>query len=204
MAENSEIAAVGAVYPQFVDDNYSVGDATLLGLQGRQRLAEGLTASVVVGAAPGTFADSPYAGAEFDLQGRLLDEAPITLSLSGGISAIGTPQAEQLNLMAGVQAGLTVSRHLGANLRPYLGARFNPVFGGGGELYPWLTAGGGVSWRPIIAPGTRGLLALEAYASHGWGVSFFDTAATGGEATDLDSWALLLHLGASFGNEHPD
>lgn len=195
MAENSELAAVAAYYPEFAAEQENVGDASLVGLQGRQRLGNDITASLVVGTAPGTFADSPYANAELDVQGRILNEKPLTIMLSGGLSAVATPDAAQLNLLAGFQVGAVVSRHVGADLRPFLGAKLNPVFGGDNQLYPWITAGGGLTWRPVVAPGTRMLLGAEAYVLHGVGVDLM-------EHTDATTWGAGLQLGASFGNEH--
>lgn len=193
MAENSELAAVAAYYPEFAVEQDNPADASLVGLQGRQRLGNDVTASLVVGGAPGTFDYNPYANIELDLQGRILDEKPITVMLIGGVSAVGTPTAADLSLVGGFQVGAVVSRHVGANLRPFLGAKLNPV-GSGGELFPWITAGGGLTWRPVIAPGTRALIGLEAYALHGIGVDSF-------HGKDATTWGAGLQLGASFGNE---
>lgn len=195
MAENSELAAVAAYYPEFAAEGENPADASLVGLQGRQRLGNNVTASLMAGAAPGTFGDTPYANLELDIQGRILDERPITVMVSGGVSAVGTPEAANLNVVGGVQFGTVLSRHVGANLRPFLGAKVNPVFGGDNQLYPWITAGGGLTWRPVVAPGTRALLGVEAYALHGVGVDLL-------EGTDAKTWGVGLQLGASFGNEH--
>lgn len=195
MAENSELALTGGYYPDQASSGNSPADASVLGLQGRQRLGNNVTAALTAGAAPGTLEDSLFGNAELDIQGRLLDEKPLTLAVSGGLSAIGTPDGAQLNLLAGFQFGVVASRHLGSDFRPFVAAKINPVFGGGSAIYPWLTAGGGLTWRPVVAPGTRALFAAEVFGLHGFGADLEN-------ATDITTWGVGLQAGASFGNEN--
>ena len=195
MAENSEIALVGGHYPDLADPAASALDATITGLQGRQRLGKDVTASLAFGVAPGSLDDGPSMGGELEVQGRVLDEKPITVGLTGGLSAIGTPDAESLGLIGGFSVGAAVSRGLPADLRPFLAFKLNPVFGGG-ALYPWITTGGGLTWRPVVAPGTRGLLGIEAFYMHGFGANLSEDT-----PSDIATWGAMAQVGAAFGNE---
>ena len=195
MAENSEIAAVGGYYPDLSASGDSTLDASILGIQGRQRIGNDVTASLSVGAAPGSGNSAPYLGGELEVQGRVVNDKPVTIGLTGGLSVIGNPDAESLGLISGFSVGTVVSRGLPADLRPFIAAKLNPVFGGA-TLYPWVTTGGGLTWRPVIAQGTRGLLGLEAFYMHG-----FNADLSAKQAADISTWGGMIQVGASFGNE---
>lgn len=192
MPQNSEISAVGGVFPGSMGEDLTLADTSVAGLVGRQRLGNEIAVAVAGGFAPSSLDGSPAGVVELELQGRVLNEAPVTLSVLGGLDAYGQVDAE--SLMFGAHAGAIVSRRLPGSIRPYAGVKINPVYNPGDAVYPWLQYGGGVSWRPRLDPSTRGLLAVEASGYHGFGA---DLVTPG----DIVTWGMMVQVGASFGNE---
>jgi hypothetical protein len=195
MAEVTELAAVGGVFPGSTSEEFVLADTAVMGLQARQRIGENATLSMAAGAALGTLADNAAGAGEVEVQWRVLDDAPVTLSLLGGID--GFVQAEGDSIMLGVHAGAVLSRDVGARVRPYVGVKINPILNVGDELFPWLQYGGGLSWRPRLAPATRGLFAVEASGYRGFGADLVNDQ-------DLVTWGVMASVGASFGNDDRD
>lgn len=193
MPVNTELSAVGGVFPGSAGDDLPLSDTTVTGLQGRHRLGRDVAVELGAGVAAASLDSDPVGVVELEVQGRVLREAPVTLSLRGGVDMYGQWDAE--SVMFGVHGGAVVSRNIGADVRPYAGFTLNPVYNPGDELVPWFQYGGGVSWRPALDQGTRGLLALEVSGYHGFGADVLD-----GE--DLTTWGLMLQVGATFGNSY--
>lgn len=191
MPQNSEFAAVAGMFPGSEGPDVTLGDTTVLGLQGRQRIGRDVAVELAAGFAPATAEGDLAGAAEIEVQGRLLRDAPLTVSLTGGVDVYGQVEAD--SLLFGFDVGAVVSRGLPADLRPYLGVKLNPMLQPGGDVIPWLQYGGGVSWRPAIEEGTRGLVALEASGYQGFSANAL-------ESTDIVTWGLMLQLGASFGS----
>lgn len=191
MPVTSELSAVGGVFPGSAGDELPLLDTSVAGVQGRQRLGRDVAVQLAGGVAASSLDSDPIGVLELELQGRVLREAPFTLSLRGGVDAYGQWEAE--SLMFGFHGGAVVSKELGADLRPYAGVTVNPVYNPGDRLYPWVQYGGGVSWRPWLDESTRGLLALECSGYHGFEADVLD-----GE--DITTWGMMLQVGASFGS----
>lgn len=191
MPEATELSAVGGVFPGFAGAAMPLADTAVVGFQGRQRLSEGVAVALAGGVAAGSLEGNPVGVVEIEVQGRVLDEAPVTLSLLGGVDGYG--QVGNEGGLIGVHAGLVVSRHVGGDVRPYLAAKVNPILNVGDEVFPWVQYGGGLSWRPELTPAARGLLALEASGYRGFGANLSDRE-------DLVMWGMMLQVGASFGN----
>lgn len=191
MPLNTEAAVVGGVFPGAASDTMPLSDTAVVGLQGRQRLGRDVAVQLGAGVAATSLDAAPVGVAELELQGRVLREAPVTLSLRGGVDMYGQWDAESVTF--GLHGGAVVSRHVGAQVRPYAGFTVNPMLVPGDGVYPWFQYGGGVSWRPHLDESTRGLLALEVSGYHGFGADVLDHE-------DLTTWGLMLQLGASFGN----
>ncbi len=195
MPLSTELSAVGGVFPGSAGDTLPLLDTAVLGVQGRQRLGRDVAVQLSGGTATASLDGDPVGVLELEVQGRLLREAPVTLSVRGGIDAYGQWEAE--SVMFGVHGGAVVSRHLGAQVRPYLGFTVNPVLNPGDRFYPWLQYGGGVSWRPWLGDATRGLVALEATGYRGFGADVLNDA-------DIVTWGAMLQVGASFGSGAED
>ena len=208
MPVNSELSAVGGVFPgSSSKDGASLADTTVAGLEGRQRLGKDIALELSAGLPPASLdSESVYGVAELEVQGRILNERPLTLSVLGGISTFTSISAEEVGTpLLGAQVGAVASHRFEGAIRPYAGFKVNPVGSLGDKVYWWFTYGGGVSWRPKIDDSTRGLLALEASGYHGFGTGYTVTGAEGldvtlGDPTDQTTWGLMLQLGASFGD----
>jgi hypothetical protein len=188
----TELAVVGGAFPGSVGEGSTLADTTVVGLQGRQRVGGDVALAFAAGVATGTLDGNAVGAAEIEVQGRVLREAPVTLSVLGGVDGFAQEGGE--SILLGVHAGAVVSRAIGGDVRPFFGVKVNPVLNVGEVVYPWLQYGGGVSWRPRLAPATRGLLALEASGYRGFGADLVAEA-------DIVTWGAMLQVGASFGNE---
>lgn len=195
MPQASELSAVGGVFPGSTGDGLPLGDTAVVGLQGRQRIGENVALAMAAGVATASIEENTAGAGELEVQWRVLHDAPLTLSLLGGVD--GFVQADSDSVMLGVHGGAVVSRNLGAQVRPYFGVKVNPILNAGEEVFPWLQYGGGLSWRPRLAPATRGLLALEASGYRGFGADLVNDR-------DIVTWGLMLQVGASFGNDDPE
>ncbi len=195
MPMTTELSAVGAAFPGAASDELSLLDTTGVGLQGRQRIGRDVAVQLSGGLAVASLDSDPTGVIEIEVQGRVLREAPVTLSVRGGVDAYGQAQGE--SLMFGVHGGAVVSRNIGANLRPYAGVTVNPVYNPGDRLYPWLQYGGGISWRPPLDAGTRGFFAVEASGYRGFGADVLNDE-------DIVTWGMMVQVGASFGSGNED
>jgi hypothetical protein len=207
MPANTELSAGGAVFPDMADDSAgtTLADATVVGLEGRQRLGNDVGVAIVAGTAPALFdsGDVPFVGG-LELQGRILQQRPVTVALLGGLD--GYVDFDAPSLTSGVHLGAVVSRGLPLNLRPYLGVQVNPVIVEL-QMYPWFLYSTGLSWRPTVTTSTRGLVLLEGTVYQGIGTSFSGTTTLasgtvmGPVPEDILTWGLLLQVGASFGSD---
>lgn len=191
MPVNSEFAAVGGVFPGSTGKDLPLGDTLVTGLQVRQRVTRDVAVEVAGGVAPASGEDALAGSVEVEVQGRILRDAPVTLSLTGGLNAYGQVDADSLTF--GADVGAVVSRGLPGDLRPFAAVKVNPMYAPGDGVYPWFQYGGGLSWRPELVEGTRGLVALEASGYHGFGANVLDD-------TDIVTWGVMMQLGASFGS----
>lgn len=197
MPVNSELSAGWGAFPTMAENaGNPLVDYSVAGLQARQRLSNRVAFSTSVGAVPSVL-DQQVAGAgDAELQVQILAHQPVDLQLSVGLDAYVLGKPDDLlagGFAAGVHTGLTLSRALPADLHPFVGTKLNPVFVDG-QPYPWLQLGGGLSWRPALDGGTRGLLHVEATHYEGFGADL-----TAAKPADIRTWGFLVLAGASFG-----
>ncbi len=198
MPLTSELSAAWGAFPEFTeDDDYTLAEASVAGVQARQRLSNRVAFSTSFGAVPSMLDEAVWGAGDLELQVQAIAEEPVDLQVTVGVDGyvLGEPDSTP-SVALGTHLGLFLSRRLPGDLHPFLGGKINPVFVQG-KPYPWIQYGGGLSWRPVLDSATRGLLAVEASRYEGFGVNFLEEG--GGDPGDIQTWGFLVQAGASFG-----
>jgi hypothetical protein len=171
------------------------------GFQGRWRLGDrvGLRTNISAAALPGA-ADTGLVlwNAEGDVLVGLTQEPaqPVTVTLSGGLSALAYFGESSVTALPALQTGFTVSRTLAGTLHPYVGMRVNPLLVGNVTI-AWVHTGAGVGWRPRLGDRVWGTFGLEG----GWDHGISACAAWSGDQKlgfgDCDQWSVGLYGGVT-------
>jgi hypothetical protein len=193
---------VGAVAGEMLNDlggeDWPLGPG--FGLTGHYTLVDGVAVS-------GSIARyDALSGAEGEVRVRAADEdkgGVLTIAvLAGG----GLVWGETGSPVWGTHLGVVAGHDVGANLRPFVGARVNPVLAGDPLVARLFADGGaGVSWRPPLGEGLSGLVLVEGDWIHGIDAVYTpaDDHVTFGDdvpvnAADVNAYVLMLTLGLTW------